>query len=85
VLGAVAEFEREMLRERVKAGMAQARRSGKHVGRPARRKFHATEVERMRLLRSGGMSIRKLAADFDTTQWMAARLTGPEPEQVAMT
>jgi DNA invertase Pin-like site-specific DNA recombinase len=29
VLGAVAEFEREMLRERVKAGMAQARRSGK--------------------------------------------------------
>jgi putative DNA-invertase from lambdoid prophage Rac len=34
VLGAVAEFEREMLRERVKAGMAQAKRSGKHVGRP---------------------------------------------------
>jgi DNA invertase Pin-like site-specific DNA recombinase len=36
VLGAVAEFEREMLRERVKAGMAQARRSGKRIGRPAR-------------------------------------------------
>jgi DNA invertase Pin-like site-specific DNA recombinase len=28
VLGAVAEFEREMLRERVKAGMQQVRRSG---------------------------------------------------------
>src|ERR1700732_4839099 len=75
VLGAVAEFEREMLRERVKAGMAQARRSGKHVGRPARRTFHADEIGRMRLLRSQGMSIRKLAMDFDTTQWMAARLT----------
>ena len=35
ILGAVAEFERELLRERVKAGMAQARRTGKHVGRPA--------------------------------------------------
>src|ERR1700674_4442839 len=33
VLGAVAEFERQMLRERVKAGMAQAKRSGKHIGR----------------------------------------------------
>jgi DNA invertase Pin-like site-specific DNA recombinase len=39
VLGAVAEFEREMLRERVKAGMAQARRAGKRVGRPALRQF----------------------------------------------
>ena len=37
VLGAVAEFEREMLRERVRAGMAQARRAGKRVGRPALR------------------------------------------------
>src|ERR1700730_6874996 len=82
VLGAVAEFEREMLRDRVKAGMAQARRSGKHVGRPARRKLHATEVERMKLLRSQGMSVRKLAIDYGTTQWMAARLTGPELEQL---
>ena len=85
VLGAVAEFEREMLRERVKAGMAQARRSGKHVGRPARRKLHAEEIWRIRLLRSQGMSIRRLAIDFDTTQWMAARLTGPAPGQLAIT
>jgi DNA invertase Pin-like site-specific DNA recombinase len=79
VLGAVAEFEREMLRERVKAGMAEARRSGKHVGRPARRRFHADEIGRMKLLRSQGMSVRKLATNFKTTQWMAARLTDSEP------
>lgn len=77
VLGAVAEFEREMLRERVKAGMAQAKRAGKHIGRPARRQFHGEEIGRMKLLRSQGMSIRKLAVDFDTTQWMAAKLTDP--------
>lgn len=75
VLGAVAEFERELLRERVRSGMAQARRSGKHVGRPALRKFHPADIERMRLLRLQGASIRKLAAAFKTTQWMAARLT----------
>lgn len=85
VLGAVAEFEREMLRERVKAGMAQARRSGKHVGRPARRKLLTTEIERMKLLRSQGTSVRKLATDFGTTQWMAARLTDSEPERLKIT
>jgi DNA invertase Pin-like site-specific DNA recombinase len=75
VLGAVAEFEREMLRERVRAGMAQAKRAGKRVGRPARRQFDCSEIEKMKVLRSGGVSIRKLATDFQTTQWMAARLT----------
>src|SRR5207248_2672609 len=45
VLGAVAEFEREMLRERVKAGMAQARRAGKSVGRPVKRNLLASEIE----------------------------------------
>jgi DNA invertase Pin-like site-specific DNA recombinase len=78
VLGAVAEFEREMLRDRVKAGMAQARRAGKRVGRPARRQFHASDIERMKALRSEGTSIRKLAASFGTTQWMASRLTSPD-------
>jgi DNA invertase Pin-like site-specific DNA recombinase len=75
VLGAVAEFEREMLRERVKAGMAQARRAGKRVGRPALRHFAPSEIETMRRLRSQGTSVRKLATDFKTTQWMAERLT----------
>ena len=75
VLGAVAEFERELLRERVKAGMAQARRAGKRVGRPARRQFHSSDIERMKALRANGTSVRRLAADFRTTQWMAARLT----------
>jgi DNA invertase Pin-like site-specific DNA recombinase len=76
ILGAVAEFERELLRERVKAGMAQARRTGKHVGRPALRKFQPIEVERIRELRSKGTSARRLAKDFETTQWMVVRLTG---------
>jgi len=70
----VSEFEREMLRERVRAGMAQARRSGKIVGRPAKRKFLPSEIEELRLLRFQGTSVRKLAAEFKTTQWMAARL-----------
>ena len=35
MLAAVAEFELEMIRERVKAGMDRARRQGKRIGRPS--------------------------------------------------
>ena len=76
VLGAVAEFEREMLRERVKAGMAQAKRSGKRIGRPALRHFSSREVERLRTLRAQGKSVRQLAKELGATQWMIAKLAG---------
>jgi DNA invertase Pin-like site-specific DNA recombinase len=74
VLGAVAEFEREMLRERVKAGMNQARRVGKHIGRPARRRLGRAEIEKIRVLRAQGRSVRQLAKEFGASQWMIARL-----------
>jgi DNA invertase Pin-like site-specific DNA recombinase len=73
-----------MLRERVKAGMAQARRAGKPVGRPALRDFSSQELERMQLLRAQGTSIRKLATNFGTTQWMAARLTNRDNTTAAL-
>jgi DNA invertase Pin-like site-specific DNA recombinase len=75
VLGAVSEFERAMLVERVRAGMAQAKRAGKRVGRPALRKFHSSGIEMMKALRAKGTSIRKLATDFETSQWMASKVT----------
>jgi DNA invertase Pin-like site-specific DNA recombinase len=34
VFAAFSEFERELIRERTKAGMKAARKRGKHVGRP---------------------------------------------------
>ena len=34
ILGAIAEFERERIRERVVAGLQRARREGKRLGRP---------------------------------------------------
>ena len=77
VLGAVAEFEREMLRERVKAGMAQAKRSGKRIGRPALRHFSSSEIEQLRSLRAQGKSVRQLAKELGTTQWMITRIRRP--------
>jgi len=57
VLGAAAEFERSLIRERVSAGMRAAKKAGKAVGRP-RRIFNRDEV---RELRGKGMSIASIS------------------------
>jgi DNA invertase Pin-like site-specific DNA recombinase len=57
VLAAIAEFERDLIRERVVAGMREARRKGKHCGRP----MIEFDVDQAAELRRSGMSWRKLA------------------------
>ena len=56
VVAAMAEFEREILRERVRAGMARARERGIRLGRPL--KLDALQVLG---LRQGGLSVRAIA------------------------
>lgn len=51
LLAVFAEFEREILRERVRAGLAHARQNGKRLGRPATAALHADQVRKLR--RSG--------------------------------
>jgi DNA invertase Pin-like site-specific DNA recombinase len=57
VVGAVAQFERDLIAERVRAGMAHARAMGKHIGRPRAK----VDVEDVRDLRSQGKSLRTIA------------------------
>jgi DNA invertase Pin-like site-specific DNA recombinase len=79
VLGAVAEFEREILRARVKMGMAEAKRRGRKIGRPPLRKFDDNEVEDIcRLKNEDKASIRKLAAKYGTTQFMVNKILAGE-------
>lgn len=47
LLAIFAEFEREILRERVKAGIAHARKKGKSHGRPGTIKQHESEITRL--------------------------------------
>ena len=51
LLAVFAEFEREILRERVRAGLAHARQSGKRLGRPVTAALHTDQVRK--LFRSG--------------------------------
>lgn len=52
MLAVFAEFEREIRRERQAAGIARARREGKHLGRP-KKIWHRTERRAVELARAG--------------------------------
>jgi DNA invertase Pin-like site-specific DNA recombinase len=60
VLGAVAELERSLIAERVRAGLRNARAKGKRLGRPRMR----LDGVRIGLLRAQGQSIRAIAAEL---------------------
>ena len=59
MLAVFAEFERGILRDRVKAGIAQARKEGRPHGRPPTMQQHASEIA---TLFAGGVSKRQIAA-----------------------
>jgi putative DNA-invertase from lambdoid prophage Rac len=73
LLAVFAEFEREILRERVRAGLAHARQNGKRLGRPqtaalrtsqVRKLYHAgvSKAEIARRLQIGRTSVRRILA-----------------------
>ncbi len=67
LLAALAEFELETIRERVKAGMDRARRQGKRIGRPKvtdRKGFNRRFNEVLDRLNAGDISRRKAAKEL---------------------
>jgi DNA invertase Pin-like site-specific DNA recombinase len=60
VLGAVAELERSLIIERVKAGLRNARAKGKRLGRPR----VILDVHRIAELREGGRSWPQIAKEL---------------------
>ena len=58
LLAVFAAFEREILQERTKAGLAHARQNGKRLGRPATAAIHAGEI---RKLHRSGVSKSEIA------------------------
>jgi DNA invertase Pin-like site-specific DNA recombinase len=58
VLGAVAELERSLIAERVRAGLRHARAKGKRLGRPRT----VVDVPRVSALRAQGLGWKRIAA-----------------------
>ncbi|RUT25690.1 DNA resolvase [Asaia sp. W19] len=60
ILMAIAEFERELIRERTRAGIAAARAAGRRIGRP--RALTLAQTQHVRALAAQGLSIRDIAS-----------------------
>ena len=61
MMGVFSEFERAMIQERVRAGLARAKEDGVMLGRPT---LEATDPERaakVRAMREDGVGVRKIA------------------------
>src|ERR1039457_5285877 len=58
IVSAVAQLERDLIRERVNAGIRHARANGKKLGRPK----SGVELERILELKALGQSLREIAA-----------------------
>ena len=58
MLAAIAEFERDLIRDRVLAGLRRARAEGRHLGRPPK---HQVDVGHARTLLGQGLSLRATA------------------------
>lgn len=74
VLGAVAELERSLIAERVRAGLRNAKAKGQKLGRPPLRELSAAEIRQLRRDRRMGVSFKRLARDRGISVWSAFHL-----------
>ena len=64
IIASMAEFERELIKERVKAGLDNARRKGKILGR---KPLPPIMSEKVRVLKQEGNSYRAIAKQLDVS------------------
>jgi DNA invertase Pin-like site-specific DNA recombinase len=68
-----AEFERQILRERTRAGLAHAQENGNRLGRPATAAVHAAEI---RKLHRAGVSKSEIARRVQIGRTSVRRILG---------
>lgn len=82
MLASFAEFEAETIRERVREGLARAKRSGTKTGKPIGRPRRIVDKTRMQELKDQGLSYAQIAKKCDVSLGVAfRRLTGKEYPQ----
>lgn len=84
LLGVFAEFERALIQERVKSGMARAAAAGKSIGRP---RIPVERQNQILALKAQGKGVKKIAAELRTGVGTVMRILGSEKmtrERVAL-
>ena len=69
IFASIAQFERELIRDRVRSGLAAAKTKGKHVGRPR----VAVDVRRIESLRRQGRSWSEITRETGISKGTAQR------------
>lgn len=65
LFSALAEFERDLIQERIKSGMAEARRKGMKFGRPEGYNKYSRYQSRILAMRAEEKSIREIAMELE--------------------
>jgi len=74
VIGAVAEFERDIIAERVKAGLNNAKRKGKRLGRPP---VAPHTLQKAKNLRKEGFSYRQIGKRLQISEGVVRKHLKP--------
>jgi len=78
LLAVFAAFEREILGERVRAGLAHARQNGKQLGRPLTAGLHASQI---RKLHRSGISKSEIARRLQIGRTSVRRILAAPPKK----
>ena len=74
LLAIFAEFEREILRERTRAGLAHARQNSKRLGRPTTAVLHTAGIQKLHRAR---VSKSEIARRVRVGRTSVRRILGP--------
>jgi DNA invertase Pin-like site-specific DNA recombinase len=77
MMGVFSEFERAMIQERVRAGLARARDEGVTLGRPTLEDADPERAAKVRVMRARGVGVRKIAKELGVGVGTVLRLTSP--------
>ena len=76
IVGAIAELERSLITERVRAGLRRARLEGRRIGRPPL----PVDREAIHRDRQQGMSLNELARTHHLSKATVCKILKPAPE-----
>ena len=81
IFAVIAEFERELIRERVMLGLKRAKVEGKKLGRPETSAQTQMKVHALKLL---GYSVRQIEAELGIGKSTVSRILSQKPPQIPM-
>jgi DNA invertase Pin-like site-specific DNA recombinase len=76
IIGAMAEFERALIQERVRAGIRNARAKGKRIGRPRK----IVDPARVAALRAKGLGWGRISRELKVGVSTVLRIAQEDPQ-----